>query len=142
MLKVKIKRIDKTLPLPAYQTPGAVAFDLYSRLDLTIPPQTVERIPTNIIVAIPTGYMLQIKDRSSTLKRKGLITTVGYIDQDYCGEQDEILLQVYNISANPVVIERGERLGQASFIRVDIPEFEEVDEMSTPSRGGFGSTGQ
>ena len=140
-MKVSIKRIDKSLPLPDYQSPGAVAFDLYSRIDTVIKPKTLERLPTNVIIAIPDGYMLEIKDRSSTLKKKGLLVSTGYIDNDYCGEADEILLQVYNITENDVVIEKGERIGQGVFIKVDKSEWEEVDEMSNKSRGGFGSTG-
>ncbi len=140
-MKVKIKRIDKNLPMPAYQTSGAVAFDLYSRIDITIPPKTLERLPTNVIIATPKGYMLEIKDRSSTLKKKGLLVSTGYIDNDYCGNEDEILLQVYNITDMPVSVEKGERLGQGAFVKVDIGEFEEVENMDSNSRGGFGTTG-
>lgn len=140
-MKVKIKRIDNTLPLPEYQTSGAVAFDMYSRIDATISPKTLERLPTNIIIEIPKGYMLEIKDRSSTLKKKGLLVTTGYIDNDYHGEQDEILMQVYNLSDNDVKVEKGERIGQGVFIKIDTAEWEEVDKMKEESRGGFGSTG-
>jgi dUTP pyrophosphatase len=140
-MKVSIKRVDKSLPLPDYQSPGAVAFDLYSRIDAVIKSKTLERLPTNVIIAIPDGYMLEIKDRSSTLKKKGLLVSTGYIDNDFCGEEDEILLQVYNITEDDVVIEKGERIGQGVFIKVDKSEWEEVDEMSNKSRGGFGSTG-
>lgn len=140
-MKVKIKRIDKSLPMPAYQTSGAVAFDLYSRIDITIPPKTLERLPTNVIIATPKGYMLEIKDRSSTLKKKGLLVSTGYIDTDYCGDTDEILLQVYNITDSDVVVEKGERLGQGAFVRVDIGEWEEVESMEAHDRGGFGTTG-
>lgn len=140
-MKVKIKRIDKSLPLPEYQTSGAVAFDIYSRVDAVIKPRTLDRLPTNIIVEIPKGYMLQIKDRSSTMKKKGLLVTTGYIDNDYHGEADEILLQVYNLADEDVNIEKGERIGQGAFVRIDIGEWEEVDKMKEESRGGFGSTG-
>ena len=140
-MKIKIKRIDKTLPLPEYHTAGAVAFDLYSRIDVVILPRTLERLPTNIVVAIPKGYMLEIKDRSSTLKKKGLLVSTGYIDNDYCGELDEILLQVYNLTDNNVNIERGERLGQGVFIKIEIVKWEETDFMNNKSRGGFGTTG-
>lgn len=141
-MQIKIKRIDKSLPLPEYQTSGAVAFDLYSRVDAVIKPKTLERLPTNVIVATPKGYMLEIKDRSSTLKKKGLLVTTGYIDTDYCGETDEILLQVYNITETDVVVEKGERIGQGAFIKVEIAEWEETDTMDSNSRGGFGTTGQ
>lgn len=140
-MKVKIKRVDKSLPLPEYQSIGAVAFDLYSRVDTTIKPKTLERLPTNVIIEIPKGYMLEIKDRSSTLKKKGLLVSTGYIDNDFCGNDDEILLQVYNMTDNDVVVEKGERIGQGAFVKVDISEWEEVEEMKGDSRGGFGTTG-
>lgn len=140
-MNVQIKLIDETLPLPAYQTDGAVAFDLYSRVDATIKPKTLERLPTNIIIATPKGYMLEIKDRSSTLKKKGLLVSTGYIDNDYCGETDEILLQVYNISDNEVKVEKGERIGQGVFIKVEIAEWNRVEKMGDKNRGGFGTTG-
>ncbi len=140
-MKVEIKRIDKSLSLPEYHTSGAVAFDLYSRFDGIVAPKALERFPTNIIVKIPDGYMLEIKDRSSTLKRKGLLVSTGYIDNDFHGENDEILLQVYNLTDNDVKIEKGERLGQGVFIKVEKAEWEEVEKMKEVFRSGFGSTG-
>lgn len=142
-MHIKIKRIDQTLPLPAYQTPGAAAFDIYSRVDMVIPPRTVARIPTNLIIATPAGYMLAVVPRSSTPVKKGLLIPhgIGVIDSDYCGPTDEILYQVYNFTDSEVTIERGERVGQAAFLRVDQMEWDEVAEMTDPNRGGFGSTG-
>ena len=142
-MQVKIKRIDTSLPLPQYQTNGAVAFDLYSREDLVIKPKTVALIPTNLIIKVPTGYMLTVVTRSSTPKKKGLLVPhgIGIIDQDYHGEKDEIMLQVYNFTDQAVSIIKGERIGQAAFVRVDQAEWEEVSEMKENSRGGFGSTG-
>jgi dUTP pyrophosphatase len=140
-MRVKIKRIDKKLPLPEYHTEGAVAFDLYSRIDAVIPPKTLERLPTNIIIEIPKGYMLEIKDRSSTLKKKGLLVSTGFIDNDYCGDADEILLQVYNLTDIEVNVEKGERLGQGVFVKIEIADWEETDKMNDNSRGGFGTTG-
>lgn len=140
-MKVKIKRIDKSLPLPEYHTPGAVAFDIVARESVTIEPNSVGRVPGNIIVEIPKGCMLLVKDRSSTPKKKGLLTIVGFIDQDFCGENDEIQMQFYNFQKIPVTVEHGERLGQAAFVRIEQCEWEEVDSMNSQTRGGFGSTG-
>lgn len=139
-MKVKIKRIDKELPLPQYETTGAVAFDVIVRETTTIEPNSIGRVPANVVVEIPKGYMLLLKDRSSTAKKKGLICTPGFIDQDFCGEEDELLLQFYNFQKEPVTLERGERLGQAAFVRIDVAEWEEVNQMEKPTRGGFGST--
>lgn len=142
-MQVTIKRIDPTLPLPTYQTSGAVAFDIYSRVDMTIEPHTIARIPTNLIIAVPKGYVLSIVPRSSTPVKKGLLIPhgMGVIDQDYCGETDEILYQVYNFTDEPVPIARGERIGQAMFLRVNTAEWQEQTQMHEVSRGGFGTTG-
>lgn len=139
---VKIKRIDKKLPLPEYHSKGAVAFDLLARLKTHIAPGAIGRVPANVVIEIPEGYMLLLKDRSSTAKKKGLLCTVGFIDQDFCGEEDELQLQFYNFTNKEVLIEKGERLGQAAFVRIDKAEWLEVKNMNHNAiRGGFGSTG-
>ncbi|MBP6859720.1 MAG: dUTP diphosphatase [Candidatus Magasanikbacteria bacterium] len=143
-MQVNIKRIDTSLPLPEYQTSGAVAFDLYSRLDMTIGPKSLGLIPTNLIIETPKGYMLMLASRSSTPKKKGLLVPhgVGIIDQDYCGEKDELLLQVFNFTDQEVAVAKGERMGQGVFVRIEQGQWQEVTEMTGPTRGGFGTTGQ
>lgn len=140
-MQVKIKRIDKELPLPKYETSGAVAFDFVVRETMTIEPKGIGRLAGNVVVAVPEGYMLFVKDRSSTIKKKGLLITAGFIDQDYCGDGDEILLQFYNPSDAAVTVERGERVAQGVFLAVLKPDWEEVETMNKSDRGGFGSTG-
>ncbi|MBD3360757.1 dUTP diphosphatase [Candidatus Peregrinibacteria bacterium] len=142
-MKVKIKRIDKSIPLPFYETDGAVGFDIIAREYCSIPPKEISLIPTNLIIAVPPKYMLVVASRSSTPSKKGLAPPHGFgiIDHDYCGPKDEVKVMVYNFKDNPVVIERGEKIAQGVFVRIDKFEWEEVDEVSTKSRGGFGSTG-
>jgi len=142
-MKIKIKRIDKSLPLPVYETAGSVGFDILAREDLVIEPKNIALIPANIIVEVPTGYMLIVASRSSTPKKKGLMTPHGFgiIDHDYCGPQDEIKIQVFNFTDVLVSIKKGEKIAQGVFVRIDKFEWAEVDEMARESRGGFGSTG-
>jgi len=140
-MKVKIKRIDKSLSLPEYKTLGAIAFDFYTREKTVIGPKETGRVPSNYIIETPQEYALIIKDRSSTAKTKGLIITAGVIDQDYCGEKDEILIQFYNYTDKEIVIEKGERLAQGIFFKIEKGEWQEVENMKKQSRGGFGSTG-
>ena len=142
LLQVAIKRIDIDLPLPTYATAGSVGFDLLCREDTEIAPRTVELIPSNVIVRIPAGYMLMLTLRSSTPLRKGLLIPngVGIIDQDYCGEGDELRVQVFNFREEAVMVKRGERIAQGIFIPVTRVSWNEVDEMGK-GRGGFGSTG-
>ena len=139
-MHVTFKRIDSTLPLPEYKTPGAVAFDLIARETTVIPERGIARVPSNFIVKIPVGYMLLIRDRSSTCQKKGLFCTAGVIDQDYCGDSDELQVQYYNFLDTPVTVERGERLAQAIFIKIEKAKWQESATMATNSRGGFGTT--
>jgi dUTP pyrophosphatase len=142
LLEVAIKRIDPDLPLPIYATAGSVGFDLLCRQETEVAPRTVELIPSNLIVRIPAGYMLLLTLRSSTPLRKGLLIPngVGIIDQDYCGEGDELKVQVFNFREESVTVTRGERIAQGIFIPVMHVRWDEMDEMGR-GRGGFGSTG-
>lgn len=142
-MQVKLKRIDTSLPLPQYETEGAVGFDFLAREETHIPPKSVALVPGNLIIEVPAGYMLVVAARSSMPKKKNLLMPhgIGIIDHDYCGPQDEIRIQVYNFSENLVVVQRAEKIAQGVFVRIDKFEWKEVGEMEKPSRGGFGSTG-
>lgn len=143
MKKIRIKRIDSTLPLPRYETAGAVGFDLLARETVSIDPGKIELIPANVIIETPEGYALILASRSSTPKKKGLEFphAIGVIDQDYCGPDDELRIQVRNVTNAPVTVERGERIAQGLFVRVDRMEWEEIESIDRKTRGGFGSTG-
>lgn len=141
-MRIDIKRIDKELPIPIYETEGSVAFDFVTREDTTIAPQSLGYVPGNVIVRTPTGYMLLVALRSSTPRKKKLLCPhgIGIIDNDYCGEGDEIKIQVFNYSMEPVQILRGEKIAQGMFLPVVRSVFNEVPQMEKKDRGGFGST--
>lgn len=141
-MKVKIKRIDKSLPLPVYETAGSVGFDFLARLEVTVEPDAIVLIPANVIVQVPKGYALIIASRSSTPRKHGLSKPhgIGVIDNDYCGPEDEIQIQVHNFRKEPVTIQKGSKIAQGLFVKVDQLDFEEVEQIDLPSRGGFGST--
>jgi len=141
-MKLKIKRFDKSLPLPIHKTAGSVAVDLYSRLDMEIKSKEIAYIPMNVAIKITDGYFVLLAPRSSTHKL-GIqgINGVGIMDRDYCGNEDEYNFAVRNFTDSPVHIDKGTRLCQLILIKCENFEFDEVDEMSDPSRGGFGSTG-
>lgn len=144
IIKVKIKRVDKSLPLPEYKTDGAAAFDLYARETTLIPAKGWVKIPSNFIFKIPKGYVLAIYARSSLAKNfPGLFLAngVGLLDSDFCGPNDELLLSLYNFSDNKIEIKKGERLAQAMLKEAKQIEIEEIEEIIHENRGGFGSTG-
>ena len=100
-------------------------------------------MPGNVIVKVPEGFALLILPRSSLPRKKALVCphSLGLIDQDYHGPKDEIFVQVQNISDGPVTVERGERIAQGLFVKIERATFKEVDSHGVESRGGFGSTG-
>lgn len=142
-MHIRIKRIDPSLPLPRHETTGAVGFDFITRETTSIAPGSIALVPGNVIVEVPGGHALLIVPRSSLPRKKALVCphSVGVIDQDYHGPDDEILIQVQNISEEIVVVERGERIAQGMFVKVEQAEWIEEEELASVSRGGFGSTG-
>lgn len=142
-MQVSIQRVDTTIPLPTYQTAGAAAFDLVTRETTVIAPRSIGLVPGNVIVKVPEGYALLILPRSSLPRKKGLICphSLGLIDQDYHGPKDEIFVQVQNITDAPVTVEKGDRIAQGLFVKIDKADWLETDGHGVVSRGGFGSTG-
>jgi len=142
-MKIQIKRIDKKLPLPQYETAGSVGLDLICRTTVKIKSSESILIPVNIIVQVPKNLMLIIVPRSSMYRKKGLIFphSIGIIDQDFCGPKDELMLQVLNISKKVAIVERGERIAQGVFVSIEKAEWQETNLIQKKSRGGFGATG-
>jgi dUTP pyrophosphatase len=142
-MKLNVKRIDKNLKLPEYKTKGAVGFDLTARLETVIKPFEVTLIPLNVVVKVPKGYGLFLFSRSSVPGKKGLMVanSVGVIDQDYHGEDDEIKMAALNFTKKDVIVEKGERICQGIIMKIATPTITEVKKMASKSRGGFGTTG-
>lgn len=142
-MNVSLQRIDPTLPLPQYHSAGAAAFDFVARETTVIESGKIGLVSGNVIVKVPEGYALLVLPRSSMPKKKGLICphSVGLIDMDYHGEKDEIFVQVQNVTDAAVTVERGERIAQGLFVRIEKATFVEVDSHNAETRGGFGSTG-
>lgn len=142
-MKILIKRFDKGLPMPEYKTTGAAAFDLACREDVTIKAGEMGYLPLNVAIKFSSNYVGVLVVRSSTHKL-GLMpgNGIGIIDSDFCGDEDEYKLIVYNYTKKAVKVERGTRVGQLVIMRKEKMEFVEVDKMKTKNRGGFGSTGK
>jgi len=144
-VSIKVLRHGEGLQLPAYATAGSAGCDLRAAIEvpLLILPGGRARVPTGIAVAIPAGYEGQVRMRSGLAHDKGLATLnpPGTIDSDYRGE---IQVIIANLGAEPVTLERGERIAQLVFAPVVQARFEKVDELPASSRGegGFGSTGR
>ncbi len=142
-MRVEILKVHPDAVLPSYESAGAAGFDFVTIEDITIDPGAIALIPTGLVVNTPEGYMLMITPRSSMPKKTGLRMphSVGVVDSDYCGPEDEVKIQVHNPTDAPITIEKGQRIAQGIFVPVAQGVFTQVDQLDTQTRGGFGSTG-
>ncbi len=140
-MKVEVKLVDKTLPLPEYKTPGAVGFDLYVRQNELFEPGEIKVVPANVIIAVPKDHFLLVNSRGSTAKKFGLLIIPGIVDQDFCGDEDEVHIQALNFSKGRVEITRGTRIAQGILVAISKASFQEVGCMVAKSRGMLGTTG-
>jgi dUTP pyrophosphatase len=142
-MRLKIRRLDPTIPLPSYGTDEAAGFDLTAAADVTVAPGQVALVRTGLVIEVPTGHFLGIFARSSTPLKRGLLVAngVGVVDPDYSGPNDEIMVQVLNFTAAEVHVARGDRLAQGVVLPAPRVTWEEVADIRPVTRGGFGATG-
>ena len=143
MLNVQIINRSKHA-LPAYATELSAGMDLRANLSesVTLPPLQRCLIPTGLYIALPAGYEAQVRPRSGLALKRGItvLNSPGTIDADYRGEICVILI---NLSAEPFVIEDGERIAQMIIARHEQAVWQEVEVLDETRRGtgGFGHTG-
>ncbi len=142
-MQVKIKRVDKDIELPAYKTAGAAACDLPTRESVVIQPRSVALVKLNVSIELPKNHWGLLAARSS-LPKRGLMlaNSMGIFDEDFCVDEDEYALVLYNFTDQVVTIERGERLAQLLILPREAVEFIEVESLGNKKRGGFGTTGR
>lgn len=143
---MNIQIINKSKhPLPAYATELSAGMDIRANLSASVTLKPLERclISTGLYIALPKGYEAQIRPRSGLAIKKGItvLNSPGTIDADYRGE---ICIILVNLSAEPFVIEDGERIAQMVIARHEQAEWTEVQTLDETERGsgGFGHTGK
>lgn len=140
--KIKIKYHDKRIPKLLITKKGDW-IDLYSATEISYKTGDCFRILLGVSMQLPKGYEAHIRPRSSTFSNFGVLLTnsVGVIDNSYCGDND--IWKAEFVALRDGEIKRGERLVQFRiFENQSKIEFEEVEQLSENSRGGYGSTGK
>ena len=132
------------MSLPSYGTHESAGFDLASAQNMVVAPRQIALVRTGLVIEVPTGYFLAIFARSSTPLKRGLMVAngVGVIDPDYSGPNDEVMIQVLNITESDVTISRGDRLAQGIVLPAPRVSWDEVSDLREATRGGFGATGR
>ena len=142
---MKVKVINKSEnSLPQYATPLSAGMDVRAANEQPIKIDPLQRaiVPTGLFLEIPAGYEVQVRPRSGLAAKKGItvLNAPGTIDADYRGEVCVILV---NLSSEPFVVEKGERIAQLVLSRHECIDWDECRSLSESERGdgGFGSTG-
>ncbi|MEK9147300.1 MAG: dUTP diphosphatase [Patescibacteria group bacterium] len=140
-LKLKIKKIHPKAIIPNYAYSWDAGMDFYSVEECVINPGEHKGISTGIQMAIPSGFVGLIWDKSGLALNNGLKTMAGVIDSGYRGE---IIIVLLNTSNKIMEIKPGFKIAQMLIQKVEKPEIKETDSLDKTLRGddGFGSTGQ
>jgi len=141
VLKVKIQKIAE-VPSPRYEHKGDSGVDLFAAESYLVNPMDRCLVKTGIRLEIPYGYEGQVRPKSGLALHHGIshANSIGTIDSCYRGE---IMVPIINFGKEAYSIEKGKKVGQLVFIKVEEAQFEEVSSLGETSRNekGFGSTG-
>lgn len=143
------KKVHPDAVTPTYGTPLSAGFDLTTVEEVTVSPWEPQLVSTGLVIQAPPSHMLYITFRSSTPRKYDVTVLEGIVDEDYCGDDDVLRLQVIALPTDPllgdiktVTVPAGSRIAQGIFIPVSHASFHEVTEESiAENRGGWGSTG-
>ena len=133
------EKVYEGIKLPKRATAGSAGYDFYAPFDIG----ETANIPTGIRVLIEDGWVLKIYPRSGLgfKYRLQLNNTVGIIDSDYYGSDNEGHIQVKltndSREGKTVEVEAGTGFSQGIFVEYGITVDDEADEVRN---GGFGST--
>lgn len=133
----------EALRLPRRATAGSAGYDFFSPLDFSLAPGEAIRIPTGVRARIDEGWVLTLYPRSGQgfKYRVQLYNSVGVIDPDYFGAENEGHIQIKLVNANTegrtMAVRLGEAFAQGIFLPFGITA---DDEATAPRTGGFGST--
>jgi dUTP pyrophosphatase len=142
MLTVKIQKTKDGAIIPKYAHKGDAGVDLFSTEDYILKPGQRVLVSTGIKIAIPKGYEAQVRPKSGLALKHGIsiANTPGTVD---CGYRGEIGVIAINLGNEDFKIEKGKKIAQMVFNKIEEADFEEVQELDETTRGegGFGSTG-
>lgn len=140
-MKIRVKKLSENAKLPEFAHRTDAGADLFSDEEIVLKPGERALVSTGVALEIPEGHAGLIWDKSGIASKHGLTTMAGVIDSGYRGEVKVLLI---NLSDKEYKIDIGDKIAQILIQKIEHPEFEEAQELSSADRGekGFGSTGK
>ena len=142
MENIKVKYYHDDMEELCYVDGKSDWIDLRAAVEVTLKAGEFRLIPLGIAVALPKGYEAHIAPRSSTFKNYGILqaNSVGVVDCSYCGDNDQWFFPAF--AMRNTSIKKNDRICQFRIVKKQPDfEFEEVEHLDNPDRGGYGSTG-
>lgn len=126
------------MPTRAHETDAGL--DLYAMHEQEVPAFGSAVFDTGVHVAIPEGYVGDVKSKSGLMVNHN-ITTDGTVD---CGYTGSVRVKLFNHSMKAFQVEAGQKIAQLVIKKIITPALELVDDLEATERGegGFGSTGK
>lgn len=127
---------------PKQGRPSDAGYDLRSKQVRTIPPGDRTLIQTGTQIVIPEGWVGMVCSRSGLALKHGVsvLNAPGIVDPHYIGDVGVIL---HNAGTEPFTVQKGDRIAQLLFVKVEHPALTEVSTIEDTDRGadGYGSSG-
>jgi dUTP pyrophosphatase len=148
MHRIEVRILDARLreTPPRYATPGAAGLDLRACLEqpLVLAGGATALVGSGIAIHLADpGLAALVLPRSGLGHKHGIVlgNLVGLIDSDY---QGEIMMSLWNRSADPYTLQPLERVAQLVIVPVRQVALNIVEAFAPSARGagGFGSTGR
>lgn len=140
-MKIKIKYFDPEL-IRLEKIEKGNWIDLRAAETVEMKNGEFKLIPLGIAMHLPLGYEAHVVPRSSTFKNFKILQTnsFGVIDESYCGDNDQWFFSA--LAVEDTVIHKNDRICQFRIMdHQPVIDFEEVETLGMPDRGGHGSTG-
>lgn len=136
MKKLHVARLRADARLPTRKHPEDAGLDFYAAETTRIAPFSFGIVPTGITVHIPAGLVGLLKPKG----RSNHLIGAGVVDAGY---QGEILIKVANPTAEELVFQPGDAVGQLLLIPVVTPpveelSLEEIHRQRSPRSGSGG----
>ena len=148
--------------LPRYSNPGDAGMDVFAAEDIVVRPGETAIVPTGLKLAIPEGYEIQIRPRSSISLNTPLriSNSPGTIDSGYRDELGIVITntsyiccynreEMYSLDSKGNIygsykIRKGDRIAQIVLQvvpKIKFTKVNSVEGIGMDRGGGFGSTG-
>ena len=134
---------------PTRSNPSDAGLDLYYNPEnemgfARIHPGESVILETGIKIAVPHGYMLEVKNRSGIAAKKNLLVGACVVDSGYEGE---VFVNLHNVGRESLCLDAGDKVAQGVLIPVvhfrprQVEEDKLFDDPITISNRGEGALG-